>query len=202
MFVTSKQIRSRVSITGLTAAGLLTLALANGCSQSVPAREVETGGPNTIRTINHIDDQDWAKAATKLTDSMLDQPGLFSPNPDGSKRVLAISRIINNTSQVVDTDLLIKQIRVTLNQSGKVVTQTTDVAAGQASDVNNFLEDKDKQQPDYRLSGKLIETQAHAGDVRQSTFYFMLSLTGKNGDDAWENQIPITKIGTQNSVGL
>ena len=39
--------------------------------------------------------------------------------------VLAISRIVNNTAQQIDTDLLTKKIRVAVLDSGKALTTTT-----------------------------------------------------------------------------
>jgi uncharacterized protein (TIGR02722 family) len=198
---TSKQFKLFHSTSSILAGALLASSFAGGCADT-HARRVETGGPETITTVDQIDDQDWAEAANKATTNMLSQPGLFAVKDDGSKHILAISRIINNTSQIVDTDLLVKQIRVTLNRSGKVITQTTDQGSSEAADVKHFMEDKDKVQADYRLSGKLIQTHANAGDVRQNTFHFQLSLTDKDGNDIWEGDTPITKIGSHNSVGI
>ena len=143
---------------------------------------------------------------------MMTTEGLFAPNTDGSKKRLAVSRITNNTSEVVDTDLLVKQIRVPLLKSGKVTVTTiggltvedsvakrdtaqSDFATGEGNPVVRL--------PDYTLSGKLIENHVTAGDVHQSTFYFQMTLTNaKTGDSVWEDQIPITKIGTHSSVGM
>src|SRR5258708_4390738 len=111
MLVTRQQIKSVILSAALAGAAISFAGFTGGCQDS-SAKRVETGGPESIRTIDHIDDQDWSEAATKLTKSMFNTPGLFSA-PDDRKIVLAISRITNNTSQIVDTDLLIKQIRVT-----------------------------------------------------------------------------------------
>ena len=48
--------------------------------------------------------------------------------------VLAISRIVNNTGQQIDTDLLTKKIRVALLNSGKAQTTTTMGLGGTAED--------------------------------------------------------------------
>jgi len=128
--------------------------------------------------------------------------------------VLAISRIVNNTSQQVDTNLLTKRIRVALNQSGKAVTTTTVGLGGTAEDplareqaaYDAFQrgEDPDRAsvQPDYSLSGRLIETKATAGKTAQMTYSFQLSLTQiGTGLAVWEDQVDITKQGKRNSVG-
>ncbi|HSV13107.1 MAG TPA: hypothetical protein VLI90_02525 [Tepidisphaeraceae bacterium] len=199
--MTGKQLKSMGCSAAVLVAGIWMASLSGGCADT-SAKRVETGGPESIRTVDQIDDQDWSEAATKMTKSMLAQDNLFPPKSDGGKQVLEISRIINNTSQNVDTDLLVKKIRVVLNQSGKVVTQTTDMRSRDVGNLTNFMDDKEKVIADYRLSGKMIENRAKAGDIRQSTFYFQLSLTDKAGNDIWENEIPITKIGSHNAVGL
>jgi len=199
--MTGRKFKSIGSSAAVLAAGFWVASLSGGCADTA-AKRVETGGPQTIRTVDQIDDQDWAEAATKLTQQMLDQQDLFPSKSDGGKQILAISRIINNTSQNVDTDLLVKQIRVVLNRSGKVLTQTTDTQSKDVGNLTGFMDDKEKVIADYRLSGKMIETRAKAGDVHQSTFHFHLSLTDKAGNDQFEGDVPITKIGSRNSVGL
>jgi PBP1b-binding outer membrane lipoprotein LpoB len=183
--------------------GAILVCLTAGCANQ-GAKRIETGGPEAITTTDRIDDQDWAEAATKLTKSMLSRNDLFAPRADGGKIVLAIDRIVNNSGENVDTDLLTNQITATLNESGKVVTQTRNTVAADQAKVNQFMNDQSPTtpQPDYRLYGKLMSNRASAGNVNQSTFYFKLSLVDKNGLDTWENQIPITKIGSHNSVGL
>jgi penicillin-binding protein activator len=194
------------------AACLSTAAFTVGCGGGQAAHTIDTGSSESITTVGHIDDQDWASAANKLTNSMMSSNGLFDSNGDGSKKRLAISRIINNTREVVDTDLLIKQIRVPLLKSGKVTVTTiggltvedsvakrdtaqSDFASGDGTPVTRL--------PDYTLSGKLIENHTTAGDVHQSTFYFQMTLTNaKTGDSVWEDQTPITKIGSHASVGM
>ena len=194
----------KTTTTVQTLAAIALISALIGCADDggPPARRVETGGPQTIRTIDQIDDQDWSEAATKLTQSMMNTPNLLTPSASGGKRILVVDRIVNNTSQVVDTDLLTKTITVTLLQSGKVLTRTRDADAARDAQMNAMMNDKQQTAPDYRLYGKLIQTSAQAGNVRQSTFYFQLSLTDQNGNDVWEGQQPITKLGAHNSVGL
>lgn len=178
-----------------------------GCNQR-SAKRIETGGPGSIRTIDQIDDQDWAEAAERMVASIIDQ-GIVTGNTDGTKRRLAVSRIINNSGENVDIDLLVKRITVALNKSGKVVTSTIkgstgiDDLAKSERELDQFEQGEVKRQKlDYTLSGKLISNRSSAGAVRQSTFYFQLSLTDKNGDAIWEDQAEITKQGSKNAFGL
>jgi uncharacterized protein (TIGR02722 family) len=198
MNATTKYFRSSASI---LAAALFSASLA-GCAADTHARRVETGGPEAITTVDQIDDQDWSEAATKLTKSMLNKEGLFASKEDGSKYILQVDRITNNTSQVVDTDLLTHQITMTLNNAGKVVARTKNRTAQNNTKTSDFLADKTESQPDFILYGKLIQTHANAGDIRQNTFYFQMNLTDKDGNDTWQGQQPITKIGSHNAVGF
>ena len=123
--------------------------------------------------------------------------------------MLAISRIVNNTAQQIDTDLLTKKIRVALLQSGKAVTTTTMGLGGTAEDPmakglqqeNEFKSDvKSTRTPDFTLSGKIIQLAVKAGNT---TYSFQLSLTdAKTGLAVWEGEKEITKQGTRSSVGF
>jgi PBP1b-binding outer membrane lipoprotein LpoB len=174
---------------------------------------VDPAGSRTITTVGGINIQDYANAADTMVSSLID--GVINTGkleaPAGQPAMLAISRISNNTSQHVDTDMLVKKIRVALNKTGKVVTTTTMGLGGNAEDPlaqgikqqTEFLQDKKNTRlPDYSLSGKIIEQRERAGDVRQSSFVFQLSLTSKDGVAVWEDEKTITKQGKRSTVGF
>jgi len=183
------------------------VALLAGCATD--AYYVQTGGHENLVTVSGINIQDYIQAASASVTKLLSSGALDRvQNPPA---VLAMSRIINNTGQQIDTDLLTKKIRVALLQSGKAVTTTTFGLGGQAEDPlakgiqqeQEFTSDqKTTRTPDFSLSGKIIETVARAGDTRQSTYSFQLSLTDKQGLAVWEDEEEITKQGTRASVGF
>ena len=203
--------KSPTSPRALLALGSASLLLA-GCA-SPQATYVDPGGPRTITTVGRINIQDYANAADTMVGSLID--GVINAGkleaPGGQPAMLAISRIANNTGQHIDTDMLVKKIRVALNKTGKVVTTTTIGLGGQAEDPlaqgikqqSEFLQDKKNTRlPDYSLSGKIIQQRERAGDVRQSSFVFQLSLTSKAGVAVWEDEKTITKQGTKPTVGF
>jgi len=182
--------------------------VAGGCATK--AHYVQTGGRESLVTVNSINIQDYIQAADKMTGELLASGALDKvPNPPA---VLAISRIVNNTGQQIDTDLLTKKIRVALLQSGKALTTTTMGLGGTAEDpmakgLQQEAEFKADQQttrtPDFTLSGKIIQTIARDGNLSQSTFSFQLSLTSpKSGLAVWEGEKEITKQGEKPSVGF
>jgi uncharacterized protein (TIGR02722 family) len=179
-----------------------------GCATN--AHYVETGGRESVVSVNQINIQDYIQAANAAVNDLLASGALDRvPNPPA---VLAISRIVNNTGQQIDTDLLVKKIRVAVLNSGKAQTTTTLGLGGTAEDPmakglqqeNEFKSDqKATRTPDFTLSGKIIETTARAGSTRQSTYSFQLSLTdAKTGLAVWEGEKEITKQGTRPSVGF
>ena len=179
-----------------------------GCATN--AHYVETGGRENVVSVNQINIQDYIQAANAAVNDLLASGALDRVATPPA--VLAISRIVNNTGQQIDTDLLVKKIRVAVLNSGKAQTTTTLGLGGTAEDPmakglqqeNEFMNDqKTTRKPDFTLSGKIIETLARSGSTRQSTYSFQLSLTdSKTGLAIWEGEKEITKQGTRPSVGF
>jgi len=162
-----------------------------------------------------LDYRDFQKAASEAIRSML-QSGALNKR-GGGRYVLAISRIVNDTMQRIDTDQLIKKIRVELLQSGKVVV-TTAVSAGEPEDkmsmkarqlrksdeFNQSTVAKKGQMiaPDLSLSGKIIQRNVKVSSgTQQVEYYFQLTLTDINtGLASWEGESVIGKRGSNKSV--
>lgn len=182
-------------------------AFITGCGTN--AHYVETGGRESIVSVGAINSQDFIQAAGDATAKMLASGVLDRVKTPPA--ILAMSRIVNNTGQQIDIDLLTKKIRVTLLDSGKAVTTTTFGLGGTAEDPlakgiqqqQEFVNGQKPQRlPDFTLSGKIIENKVKAGDVTQSTYSFQLSLTDNQGLAVWEGEKEITKQGSRNAVGF
>jgi uncharacterized protein (TIGR02722 family) len=192
----------------LSLAAVVLPLVVGGCATR--AHYVQTGGHESLVTVGSINIQDYIQAANTETSELLASGALDKvPNPPA---VLAISRIVNNTGQQIDTDLLTKKIRVALLQSGKAVTTTTFSLGGSAEDPmakglqqNNeaLTGQSTARTPDFTLSGKIIQTVARDGSTSQSTFSFQLSLTDpRSGLAVWEGEKEITKQGGRSSIGF
>ena len=180
-----------------------------GCETG--ATYTDSKGTGTIVSLDQIDIQDWNRAADEMVASLL-ASGVLERAPE-QPAVMAVSRIVNNTMQQIDTDSLTKKIRIELNRSGKTITTTTlglggraeDPLAKEAAEMQAMLDGQKKATtlPYYTLSGKLLEDRARAGSTRQVTYTFQLSLTTvKDGLAVWEDEKQITKIGKKPSVGF
>ena len=171
-----------------------------GCGTN--AHYVETGGQNNIVNVGQINIQDFITAANSASDDLISSGVLDKVATPPA--VLFISRIVNNTGEQVDTDLLTKKISIRLLNSGKAVTTSVDSAAKGYQQENEFLNDQQTTRlPDFTLSGKIIETTASSGGTHQSTYSFQLSLNDtKNGYQVWEGEKEITKQGAQSTIGF
>lgn len=153
---------------------------------------------------------DFDQAADAAVQSLLGSGAV--DRPGGGRYVLVISRIINDTTQRIDTDQLVKKIRIALLRSGKVVTTTAigldgaeDEMTHAARELRGNAEFDQRgvagtgqlQAPDLSLSGKIIQRVNTVNSrTQQIDYYFQLSLTDINSGLAlWEDEYPITKLG-------
>jgi PBP1b-binding outer membrane lipoprotein LpoB len=173
----------------------------------------------TITTVGGIDIQDATDAAAELSESLLAANVLGRA---GQPSIIAIDRYINDTSQQIDRDVIVKKIRVSLNKAGVAQTMTTlDSAGGIGGEsniatraarerdnearANAFLNDTaapELPKPDYALTFKILDNRVRAGRTRQTTYTFQMSLTDvKTGLAVWEDEKQITKQGSKPAVG-
>lgn len=190
--------------------------LFNGCASTSGAQYVGANTPQAqpVTTMG-IDRQDFEKAAEEAISSLL-QSGALNKN-DGGRYVVSIGRILNDTTQRIDTDMLIKKIRIAMLQSGKAVISTA-VSAGGAEDsmiyeTRKLRENEEFKQntvakkgtiyaPDFSLSGKIIQRSAKATNNKQLVeYYFQLTLSHiESGLAFWEGESVIGKMGSNDTV--
>jgi uncharacterized protein (TIGR02722 family) len=188
-----------------------TAALLGGCASS-QATYVDPASTRTLSNVGEINVQDWNMASESMINSLISKHinsgSLKGSGPDG-RAILAISRIVNNTSIQIDTDILVKKIRVALLGTGKVVADITaglggpeDPLAAEARREQQFLgTQKVAGRPDYTLSGKIIENRTRQGNQRESTYVFQMALATRDGLAVWEEEKTITKQGKRAPVG-
>ena len=213
----TRAIRNRfvllISLCALVAAGPIgcgggtkVVSLTDPAYSSRPA----TGGETTFG----LDYRDFEYSAKQAVDSFLNSPLSQKPGSN-APWVMAISRIINDTTLNIDTDQLVKKIRIALLNSGRVVT-TTAVAAGGPEDAMSAqvreLEDSDlfnqdtvagrgtMVAPELSLSGKIIQRTNRVGGKQQVDYYFQLTATNiETGLAYWEFEEVIAKLGSDSS---
>ena len=186
--------------------GTKVVSLTDPAYSSLPA----TGGETTFG----LDYRDFEYSAKQAVDSFLNSPLSRKPGSN-APWVMAISRIVNDTTLNIDTDQLVKKIRIALLNSGRVIT-TTAVAAGGPEDSMSAqvreLEDSDlfnqdtvakrgtMVAPELSLSGKIIQRTNKVGSKQQVDYYFQLTTTNvETGLAYWEFEEVIAKLGSNSN---
>ena len=105
---------------------------------------------------------------------------------------MAVGRIVNRTSQAIETDLLSRQIMIALNNSGNVRVVSSDAYSREQEKYEAFVNDKKVSLPKLVMTGKIIEDRESVDGVREVTYIFMLSLSS-GGEVVWESQKQIAK---------
>ncbi|MEI8314144.1 MAG: hypothetical protein WCG79_01715 [Verrucomicrobiota bacterium] len=141
-------------------------------------------GPAEVPTMR-ITTKDFAAKADEMIQSLVESSVLDKAH--NKPAILVVGRIVNNTGQQIETDLLAKKIRVALSKSGKAVTDTTGGALNDS---------------DFTISGKIIESATRYGNRRQSTYTFQLSLSNPQGLAVWEDEKEITKQSERPALGF
>lgn len=202
------------SVARLLAVGMLSLSLflLTACATKTTNIDMYNDQGQALMGLDY---RDFQKAAAEMVNSMLRSGALTKKG--GGRYILAISRVINDTMQRLDTRQLIKKIRVQLLQSGKVVVTTAVGGDGpedrlvmqtrklrQSDEFNQRRIAKKGQMiaPDLSLSGRIIQRVLTVNSSTQQTeYYFQLSVTDINtGLAFWEGETVIGKRGRSDSV--
>jgi PBP1b-binding outer membrane lipoprotein LpoB len=141
------------------------------------------------------------------------ESGVLSQAPN-QPVALSISRVTNDTSDQFDTDQLMKKIRISLLQTGKVqVTQAVglggkveDPMAKETYEAKRFLAGESQTPVDlpyFTISAKILENSTSAGSTKQVSYIFQMSLANTtSGRLVWEGEKTITKQGEKNAIGF
>ncbi|WP_392558758.1 penicillin-binding protein activator LpoB [Orbus mooreae] len=184
-----------------------------GCSSNV---EYVTADNAQDAVSLGLDSQDFELAAQESLNSLLASDVLNKPG--GGRYVVAIGKVVNDTTLRIDTDMLIKKIRIGMLQSGKAVITTA--VAGNSNNVDDLIydvrelrdNDEFKQDtiagkgtlyaPDLSLTGKILQRISRTGKNKQLVeYYLQLTLTDvKSGLAYWENESIVRKLGSNKST--
>ena len=166
----------------------------------------QAGGETTLG----LDYRDFEFSAKQAIDSFLGSPLSRKPGSN-APWVMAVSRIINDTTINLDTDQLVKKIRIALLNSGRVIVTTAVGADGPedklSAEVRQLRDSKLFNQktvagegtmvaPELSLSGKIIQRASTVGKKQQVDYYFQLTMTNiDTGLAYWEFEQVIAKLG-------
>lgn len=188
--------------------------LFSGCTPAT--QNIDIHNDKEASAVMGLDYRDFQGAAQDMVQSLVNSGAVNKP--EGGRYVLVVSRVVNDTMQHIDTDQLVKKMRVGLLRSGKVVV-TTAVGVNGAEDKMAMQTRKDLRgneefnqgtvaakgqmiAPDLSLSGKIIQRNITVDkSTQQVEYYFQMTLTDINtGLAFWEDEKVIGKRGSNNSA--
>lgn len=183
------------------------LGLASGCApQTQLLSSSSVDRPVTLG----LSAADFEHAAASATQSLLTSGAV--DRHDGKKHIMVVSTVLNDTMQRIDTDQLVKKVRVELLRSGKVMVTTAIGLDGAEDQMNTAFSELSQSRkvdrstlvkqslaaPNLSLSGKLIQRNNRIDNRRELVeYYFQLTLTDlQNGLAVWEGEEQISKMGS------
>lgn len=194
--------------TTATIASVALLALASAACER--ARYVETGSPEGIISVGDVDFQDILKASSGMLESLAETGVLKTAKHKPAQ--LIIGEVVNDTSSRFDVGELTYRMREQLVNSGQAAVVTTygqtpeDKTAQDLLRRQAFLKGERASQmpdPDFSLSGKITQVKRTAGDTKQVSYTFRLTLTNiRTGLESWTKTVSMTKVGNKPAVGF
>ncbi len=182
-----------------------------GCE--TPTSNIDTVN-DTGKAVMGLDYRDFARAASVMIESMSRSPQLSKP--DGGRYVMAVSTIVNDTMQRIDTDQLTAKIEEELLNGGRVVLTS---AVGKNKVDNMIHEARDLREndefnqnttvakgqliaPDLSMAGKILQRNVKVDSkTQQIEYYFQLKVSDiSSGLVIWQKEEVIGKRGSNKSV--
>ena len=194
-------------------ATILTLGLLASCA--APTQNIDMNNDQGA-AVMALDHRDFTKAADTMVQSLMTSNALTN-KPGGERYVVAISDVLNDTMQRIDTDQLVRKVRRDMLNSGKCIITTAVSGKGEEDKMNTQARElrgnaefnqatvQEKGQlvaPELSLNGKIFQRNIRLdnGD-QQVEYYFSLTLTQlKTGLAIWEDEVVMGKRGSGKSV--
>jgi uncharacterized protein (TIGR02722 family) len=184
--------------------------LAAGCEQRTTMIDTMNDEGKAVMALDY---RDFDMAASKMVQSMLGSGALKKEG--GGRYVVATGRIVNDTTQRIDTDQLMAKIETEILNSGQAV-MTSAIGSGSDQLLNETRELRDSEEfdpntvakrktliaPDLTISGKIFQRNIrYDRNTQQIEYYFQLKLSDvKSGLRFWQDETLIGKRGSNRSV--
>lgn len=208
IYIGGMLMKSRIRFAAVVAVAALISCATDPVYLSVgPSDTLKPGETTTLG----LDYRDFEYTAEQAVASFLSS-SLSNRSESDAPWVMAISRMINDTALDIDTDQLVKKIRVELMNSGRVIVTTAvglegseDPLSAKVRDLKDsklfnqetVAEDGTMVAPDLSLSGKIIQRVNRIGNKQQADYYFQLTATNiETGLAYWEFEQVIAKLGS------
>ncbi|CAM2946171.1 penicillin-binding protein activator LpoB [Helicobacter burdigaliensis] len=163
-----------------------------------------------------LDRQDFEDVAESMIQSMLSSPAFTNIKP-GTRKVIYVGRVKNDTPQRIDTDRITRKLTIALLNSGKFIVSSELQAGGSNSTITDALEESRNSDEfnqktvikkgtaagiDFELEGKIGQTNTRLSNGKtQVEYFFNLRINDANSRTTfWEDEKVIDKTGSSKSV--
>jgi len=184
----------------IAAISAFSLAVFSGCA-STKAHYIDSNGTETVVSLNQVDIQDFAVAANALVSDML----LWDAFTGTKKPRVALSTVVNDTTDNFDVALITNKVQEAILKSGKAKVSMSMSVERKNDAVRRevaALGEAETNVPDLTLTGKISEVATRADSTRQVSYVFSMRLAEvKTGDVVWMGEKTISKQGEKASVG-
>ena len=165
------------------------------CAAPMSSSKISYVNPETSAPMSlAIEYQDFERAAQKLINKLMNSPLMQHCGGPNGRCVFAVATIKNDTTQHIDMDQLMSDIKSALLQSGKAVISASvsstdkDEMLMEIRKLRNHPEFNSKTAPgkgqlilpQYLLSGKIIQRVYRSGDKKKVDYYFILKVIDAN----------------------
>ena len=184
--------------------------LAAGCAQETTMIDTVNDEGKAVMALDY---RDFDMAASKMVQSMLGSGAL--KKQEGGRYVVATGRIVNDTTQRIDTDQLMAKIETEILNSGQAV-MTSAIGSGSDELLHDTRALRDSEEfdqntvakrqtliaPELTISGKIFQRNIrYDRNTQQIEYYFQLKLSDvKSGLRFWQEETLIGKRGSNESV--
>lgn len=184
--------------------------LFSGCGAPI-AQNVD---PSSKFVTMGLDYDNLKKLMNEMVESLMQDTYVQNIKTDAPK-VVAISDIINDTTQRVDVESLSRELTRAMRKSGKfrltmAVARSGGSVDSMIGDARELRQNKEFNQyttaeegslnaPSLSLSGKIGQSIHRIGKEKKVDYYLLLTLTDiKTGEVVWDDQREISKVGNAN----
>ena len=186
-------------------AALALSGLLSGCASDGGGTKVVDSQAKPAVVTTGIDPNDFKNIADKLAQSITSS-GALKRLPDGGLPLVAISTVVNNTSQKINPADLTSAIAASIQSANQAILMLNvgvgpdgrpmlqDIGGHENQQIEDFKKRrKHDLRPDYTLSGTIDETYIRVGSTRQYNYRIDMRLA--KGDLAlWHGVEDLTKV--------
>ncbi len=167
--------------------------------------------PNREITTMGLDYNNIKQAIKEMVDSLMQEQYVQAIHMK-SPKVVAISDVINDTTQKIDVEILSRELARAMRKSGKfkltmavarsggsvdrMIEDSRDLRENKEFDQYTTIEEGTLNAPSLSLSGKIGQSIQRVGGNKRVDYYILLTLTDiKTGEVIWDEQKDISKFG-------